>query len=69
MIGSFYGKAVLGLVQVFTFNWIYFEVDGINLYMHAIRRKIWSGTSPLGIPAAIQTRDATTDSLHSDDLE
>ncbi|KAI9884875.1 MAG: tRNA-specific adenosine deaminase subunit tad3 [Watsoniomyces obsoletus] len=41
-INAFYGKAILGLIQVFTFNWIYFEVDGINLYMHAIRRRIWS---------------------------
>lgn len=39
----FYGKAVLGLIQAFAFNWMYFEVDGINLYRHAIRRKVWSG--------------------------
>ncbi|KAI9792970.1 MAG: hypothetical protein M1816_001292 [Peltula sp. TS41687] len=41
-IDSFYGKAVLGLMQAFAFNWIYFEIDGVNIYMHAIRRKIWS---------------------------
>ena len=40
----FYGKAILGLMQAFSFNWIYFEIDGINIYKHAIRRKVWSGT-------------------------
>lgn len=37
-INAFLGKAVLGLVQVFTFNWLYFEIDGQNLHLHAIRR-------------------------------
>ena len=37
-ITAFFGKAVLGLIQAFCFNWIYFEVDGANLHLHAIRR-------------------------------
>ncbi|KAK3315319.1 bacterial low temperature requirement A protein-domain-containing protein [Apodospora peruviana] len=35
---AFLGKAILGLVQGFVFNWLYFEVDGSNLQTHAIRR-------------------------------
>ena len=41
-IDAHYGKAVLGLTQAFCFNWLYFEVDGSNLYCHAIRRQKWS---------------------------
>ncbi|KAK5728753.1 hypothetical protein LTR15_001892 [Elasticomyces elasticus] len=37
-IDGFYGKAVLGLIQAFCFNWIYFDIDGANLHFHAIRR-------------------------------
>jgi hypothetical protein len=37
-LNAFLGKAVLGLVQAFVFNWLYFEVDGANIHMHAIRR-------------------------------
>ncbi|KAK5132990.1 hypothetical protein LTR08_008277 [Meristemomyces frigidus] len=37
-IDAFFGKAVLGLIQAFCFNWIYFEIDGANLTLHAIRR-------------------------------
>ncbi|GJN84822.1 hypothetical protein PLIIFM63780_008386 [Purpureocillium lilacinum] len=37
-INAFLGKAVMGLVQAFIFNWIYFDVDGKNLNLHAIRR-------------------------------
>jgi len=36
----FFGKAVLGLVQAFCFNWIYFELDGSDLFAHAIRRSV-----------------------------
>jgi len=43
-IDAFYGKAILGLVQAFAFNWIYFEVDGTNLTTHAIRRHKSSAT-------------------------
>ncbi|KAF2269003.1 hypothetical protein CC78DRAFT_335003 [Lojkania enalia] len=39
---AFFGKAVLGLVQAFTFNWIYFEIDSFNLHAHAIRRHVAS---------------------------
>lgn len=38
-IDAHYGKAVLGLIQAFCFNWMYFEVDGSNLHVHAIRRR------------------------------
>jgi low temperature requirement protein LtrA len=44
-INAFFGKAVMGLIQAFTFNWIYFEIDSFNLHTHAIRRSVWSGTS------------------------
>ena len=38
-INAFFGKAALGLVQAFSFNWIYFEIDStFNLHTHAIRR-------------------------------
>jgi len=37
-ISAFFGKGVLGLLQAFCFNWLYFEVDGANLHLHAIRR-------------------------------
>ncbi|RMJ11156.1 hypothetical protein CDV36_009214 [Fusarium kuroshium] len=43
-INAFLGKAVLGLVQAFAFNWIYFDVDGSNIDIHAIRRSILSST-------------------------
>ena len=46
-IDAFFGKAILGLIQAFCFNWIYFEIDGANLSLHAIRRNkftafLWS---------------------------
>ncbi|KAI9803543.1 MAG: hypothetical protein M1825_001886 [Sarcosagium campestre] len=41
-INAFFGKAILGLIQAFCFNWMYFEIDGDNLFQHAIRRSIWS---------------------------
>ncbi|EHK24411.1 uncharacterized protein TRIVIDRAFT_29877 [Trichoderma virens Gv29-8] len=37
-INAFLGKAILGLMQAFTFNWIYFDIDASNLNLHAIRR-------------------------------
>ncbi|KAI5462282.1 bacterial low temperature requirement A protein-domain-containing protein [Mariannaea sp. PMI_226] len=37
-VNGFLGKAVLGLVQAFIFNWIYFDIDGYNIDVHAIRR-------------------------------
>jgi len=39
-LNAFYGKAALGLVQAFCFNWIYFELDGADLFAHAIRRNV-----------------------------
>ncbi|KAJ8115459.1 hypothetical protein OPT61_g2910 [Boeremia exigua] len=41
-VNAFFGKAVLGLIQAFTFNWIYFEIDSFNLHTHAIRRHVLS---------------------------
>jgi low temperature requirement protein LtrA len=41
-LNAFYGKAVLGLVQAFCLNTIYFEIDGDNLWQHAIRRNVTS---------------------------
>ncbi|KAF1961052.1 hypothetical protein CC80DRAFT_488420 [Byssothecium circinans] len=41
-INAFFGKAVLGLIQAFTFNWLYFEIDSFNLHTHAIRRHVSS---------------------------
>jgi low temperature requirement protein LtrA len=42
-LNAFFGKAILGLIQAFCFNWIYFELDGADLYSHAIRRNVSSG--------------------------
>ena len=41
-LNAFFGKAVLGLIQAFSFNWLYFEIDGYNLHTHAIRRHVAS---------------------------
>ena len=41
-INAFFGKALLGLVQAFSFNMIYFEIDNHNIYTHAIRRHFMS---------------------------
>ena len=41
-INAFFGKAILGLIQAFSFNWIYFEIDACNIHTHAIRRHIAS---------------------------
>lgn len=35
---SIFGKACLSLMQAFAFNWIYFEIDLLNMKVHAIRR-------------------------------
>lgn len=42
-LNAFFGKAVLGLIQAFCFNWIYFELDGADLFAHAIRRNVTAG--------------------------
>jgi low temperature requirement protein LtrA len=44
-LNAFLGKSILGLCQAFIFNWLYFDVDGANLHVHAIRRSTWSGKS------------------------
>lgn len=44
-LNAFLGKAILGLVQAFIFNWLYFEVDGHNIHAHAIRRHVFTGES------------------------
>ena len=41
-INAFFGKAILGLIQAFSFNWLYFEIDAYNLHTHAIRRHMVS---------------------------
>lgn len=41
-IDAFYAKAVLSLTAAFALNWLYFEVDGSDLVIHAIRRSKWS---------------------------
>ncbi|KAK0102068.1 hypothetical protein ONS96_006032 [Cadophora gregata f. sp. sojae] len=35
---AIFGKACLSLIQAFCFNWMYFEIDLLNLNVHAIRR-------------------------------
>lgn len=37
-LSAFFGKAILVLLQAFSINWIYFDIDGSNLHQHAIRR-------------------------------
>jgi low temperature requirement protein LtrA len=44
-INAFLGKAILGLIQAFAFNWIYFEIDQSNIHVHAIRRHWLSATT------------------------
>jgi low temperature requirement protein LtrA len=39
-VNAFFGKAVLGLIQAFCFNWLYFEIDASNIHQHAIRRHV-----------------------------
>lgn len=42
-LNTILGKAVLGLVQGFVFNWLYFGIDNGKLHLHAIRRHAWTG--------------------------
>lgn len=37
-LNAFFGKAILGLMQAFALNTLYFEIDSYNLHVHAIRR-------------------------------
>lgn len=41
-VNAFFGKAVLGLIQAFTFNCIDFDIESFNLHTHAIRHHVWS---------------------------
>ncbi|KAG8893810.1 hypothetical protein FRB99_001697, partial [Tulasnella sp. 403] len=41
-INAFFGKAVLGLIQAFCFNWMYFDIDASHHHLHAIRRHMFS---------------------------
>lgn len=41
-VNTFFGKAILGLVQAFFLNTLYFEIDGDSLWQHAIRRHVIS---------------------------
>lgn len=41
-VNAFFGKAVLGLIQAFCLNTIYFEIDNDSLFQHAIRRNVIS---------------------------
>jgi low temperature requirement protein LtrA len=41
-VNAFFGKAVLGLIQAFCMNTLYFEIDGDSLWQHAIRRSVTS---------------------------
>jgi low temperature requirement protein LtrA len=40
-LNNFFTKAILGLLQAFALNSLYFEMDTFNLYTHAIRRHNW----------------------------
>ncbi|KAL9057936.1 MAG: hypothetical protein Q9162_002063 [Coniocarpon cinnabarinum] len=39
---AFLGKAILGLLQAFALNTLYFEIDSFNLHLHAFRRAVSS---------------------------
>ncbi|KAK4143596.1 uncharacterized protein C8A04DRAFT_12290 [Dichotomopilus funicola] len=41
-LNAFLGKAILGLTQAAVFNWLYFDIDGSTLRVHAIRRSVQS---------------------------
>lgn len=58
-LNAFFGKAVLGLLQAFCFNWIYFELDGADLYTHAIRRSAFACTSPSTPFSRLSTKQLT----------
>ncbi|KAG8903841.1 hypothetical protein FRB99_002656 [Tulasnella sp. 403] len=43
-LNTFFGKAILSLIQAFCFNWMYFDIDGSYHHLHAIRRHAISST-------------------------
>lgn len=64
-LNAFLGKAVLGLVQAFIMNWIYFDIDGDNIHVHAIRWRaesayIWQYTHLIFTLAFILSSAALT---------
>lgn len=40
VINAFLGKAILGMILAYVFNWIYFDVDSRGVKVHAIRRSV-----------------------------
>jgi len=60
-LNSFFGKAALGLIQAFCFNWIYFELDNDiqNIFQHAIRRSAFSGKLQAPLEKGASTNCAT----------
>lgn len=44
-LNSFFGKGVLVIIQAFTIMWIYFDIDGWGIHVHAIRRHYVSSIS------------------------
>jgi low temperature requirement protein LtrA len=59
-IDAFFGKGVLGLIQAFLFNWIYFEVDAFHVHVHAIRRHWISATVWASLPVSYQSATVRT---------
>ncbi|KAJ9610550.1 hypothetical protein H2200_005327 [Cladophialophora chaetospira] len=43
-LNAFLGKGILGLIQAFAFQWLYFEIDHHGVHVHAIRRHWISST-------------------------
>ncbi|ETI25999.1 hypothetical protein G647_02776 [Cladophialophora carrionii CBS 160.54] len=43
-LNAFLGKGILGLIQAFAFQWLYFEIDHHGVHVHAIRRHWLSST-------------------------
>lgn len=78
-VDGFFGKGILGLMQCFFFNWIYFEFDNDNIVTHAIRRAKWSaftfsmGHLPLIMSFVLSggalARLVVADDCHDTDIE
>lgn len=68
-INSFLGKAILGLMQAYFFNWIYFDVDGHGIDVHAIRRSSVTSKSTLVDTRSLLVNHNTILTFYSDHLE
>jgi low temperature requirement protein LtrA len=73
-IDAIFGKAILALIQPFAFNWLYFELDGDRLAIHAIRRAkisalVWSLAHLLFIMSFILGGGALARLVLSTDIE